>query len=54
MVSVGCNGHIVVEIDAEALGKALWGVLLSFEGECLRTFSEVSVEYALQSHFPLG
>ena len=54
MVSVGCNCHIVVEVDSETLGKALWSVLLSFVGECVRTFAEVSVEYALQSHLPLG
>ena len=53
MVGVAGDGHIVVEVDAQALHKRLRSVLLALVGELLRALAEVGVEDTLQSDLPL-
>ena len=54
MVRVAGDAHIVVPVEAEALGETLRGVFLSFVGELLGALAQVGVENALQTYGPLA
>ena len=54
MVCVAGDGHVVVEVDAEALYKLLRCVGLALIFELLRAFAEVCVENSLQANLPLA